>query len=488
MGARFVALAAALPLACSEYGLVSKAEVNAPEEPAPAPSAEVPAEPTLPDRAPEEPPPDDPPAVDTGDVAVPPPEEPPAPPDVAADPSAIGRAGVCGEANATVTVANEGASPLTVQGLTLTGAGWSLDEVALPAVLDPGATLAVGLRTTGGDARLDVLTDDPDEPVLTIPLSATPDAPPTARIASPGDGAVVGEGAALALVGVVGDDLDAPSALAVAWTASADGALVAGPTLADGTTAVDWPAAARASGPQTVTLAVTDACGQTATDTVALCQDGAVTWDALDLTGWHFEGVAAWDDDEGWLVLTHEDEFLVGTAFETSAPVNAENVTLEVLFWIGGGTGADGISVTALDVERMDTFLGGDGCGIGYGGDASCTDGPALPGWSIEVDTWYNRGQDPTREDHLAFSFDGDVDDPEVWVELPEMEDNGWHLLTVDVVAPRVTVAVDGVGYIDEDIDGYWDFPAYVGLTAGTGGSTNWHVVDALEVTDYACD
>ncbi len=156
--------------------------------------------------------------------------------------------------------------------------------------------------------------------------------------------------------------------------------------------------------------------------------------------------------------------------------------------FIGDGSGADGISLTALDVDRMTTFLGGTGCGIGYGGDADCTAGPALPGWSIEVDTYFNDGQDPTEQDHLMLTFDGDVDDPEVWVVLPEMEDNGWHSMEVSVEAPFITVSVDEVIYVDQEVSGSFDFPAYVGFTAGTGGLTNYHLIESLEVTEYACD
>ena len=147
-----------------------------------------------------------------------------------------------------------------------------------------------------------------------------------------------------------------------------------------------------------------------------------------------------------------------------------------------------GISLTALDVNRMTTFLGGAGCGIGYGDDPACTSGPGLPGWSIEVDTWFNDGQDPTPEDHLMFTFDGDIDDGEVWMTLPEMEDNGWHTMEVTVVAPRVKVSIDGFTYIDQDIPGYYAFPAYVGFTAGTGGSTNTHLIDSLVVEQLVCD
>ena len=103
------------------------------------------------------------------------------------------------------------------------------------------------------------------------------------------------------------------------------------------------------------------------------------------------------------------------------------------------------------------------------------------------MDTWFNDGQDPTADDHLMFTFDGDVDDPAVWVPLPEMEDNGWHTMEVEVTAPRVVVRIDEAVYIDQDLAGFYDFPAYVGFTAGTGGSTNNHWIRSLEVTEYVC-
>ena len=73
------------------------------------------------------------------------------------------------------------------------------------------------------------------------------------------------------------------------------------------------------------------------------------------------------------------------------------------------------------------------------------------------------------------------------WATLPEMEDGAWHTMAVEVHAPRVTVTIDGVTYIDEDISGYFDFPAYVGFTAATGSLTNYHLIDALEVTQLVC-
>ena len=116
------------------------------------------------------------------------------------------------------------------------------------------------------------------------------------------------------------------------------------------------------------------------------------------------------------------------------------------------------------------------------------TAGPALPGWSIEVDTYYNEGYDPTDADHVAFTFDGDADGPAAWAALPEIEDTGWHSMSVSVSDPHVTVLIDGVTYIDQDLSGYFGFPAYVGFTAGTGGDTNRHLIQDLTVTNRACE
>ena len=125
---------------------------------------------------------------------------------------------------------------------------------------------------------------------------------------------------------------------------------------------------------------------------------------------------------------------------------------------------------------------------MGYGGGNSCTAGPALPGWTVEVDTYYNDEVDPTQEDHVAFTFDGNIGNFQAWAPLPEMEDTGWHSMTVEVNAPNVKILIDGVSYIDQSFSGNFSFPAYVGFTAGTGGLTNNHLIDSLEVTETVCE
>ena len=118
------------------------------------------------------------------------------------------------------------------------------------------------------------------------------------------------------------------------------------------------------------------------------------------------------------------------------------------------------------------------GDGIGYIG---------LPGWSIKVDNYCN-GPDPTCDDHVAFSFDGDSTNYVAWAPLPETEGNGWPLTEIEDAALQVTVSIDGTTYIDQVLSGYFDFPAYVGFTAGTGSLTNDHLILSLIVTEQLCE
>ena len=128
----------------------------------------------------------------------------------------------------------------------------------------------------------------------------------------------------------------------------------------------------------------------------------------------------------------------------------------------------------------MSGFVGSSGGGIGYAG---------LPGWSIEVDTWYNgENNDPTQSDHLSVHIDGNQGAYEAWAALPEMEDGNWHDMAVSVSGTRMTIEVDGLTYIDQDISGLGAFPAYIGFTGATGSATNWHLIDALEVEAFVCD
>jgi hypothetical protein len=408
----------------------------------------------------------------------------PGTPDLVADPAAVSQAGLCGDATVPVTLTNRGDAPLTLTSASISGA-WTISGFTPPVTLEPG--LETQLTITGqGEGSLEIGSDDPDEPTLVLPLLTAGDEPPALALIEPGNGDILDPGDRT-VEAAVNDMEDALEDIALTWTSDVDGVIADGFADAAGAMSATWPAG-RTEGDHVVTVTATDTCGNTASVDIGVCQQAGYTVDELDISSWNFEGSAAWDASNRWLRLTDVALDQVGTAFATSSTVRADSVQISFAFFIGNGTGADGISLTALDTARMTTFMGGTGCGIGYGGDAACTQGPALPGWSIEVDTHYNDGQDPTAADHLMFTFDGDVDDPAVWAELPEMEDTGWHQMVVDVSAPRVSVSIDGTVYIDQDVSGgAFAFDADVGFTAGTGGLTNEHLIDSLEVTEYVC-
>jgi len=283
------------------------------------------------------------------------------------------------------------------------------------------------------------------------------------------------------------DDTTPVEELEVSWT-TVDGPVDSALANTNGYAQASWETP-RPIGEQVLNLTVIDECGNVSTQDVPVCQQGG--FDNTDITfdSWHFEGSAGVEDD-GAIELTGLAMWQVGSAFMTEMPVRGDNISIVFEFVTQGGNGADGLAMVMLDIDRMETFLGGAGCGLGYGGDTTC-DGlpvdPALPGWAIELDTWANVDIDPTTADHTAFTFDGKVATPEAWSDVPELEETGWHRVEVDIVAPRVTVKIDGVAYVDEDIDGYYDFPAYIGFTGATGGETNNHRVNLISVTQNIC-
>ncbi len=399
-------------------------------------------------------------------------------PELTADPAWVAENALCGTRDFGVTLENTGGADLVVAALDLVGEGWTLEPVTLPLTLAPGARQPLRLTTTGGSATLRVQSNDPGNTNAEIPLDATVDLAPSVVIDTPVASATLAAGGST-FEARVSDDVDAPDALSLRWISDIDGVVGTDPAGTDGSARLTWDPSARASGPHTVVLEATDSCGNVATSEVSVCQQAGYVADSLDLSTWHFEGSALWDAPNGWVQLTDASNNQAGTAFQTGSTVSADNVNVSFRFYVSGGSGADGISVTALDTARMTGFVGATGGGIGYLG---------MPGWSLEVDTWYNgENNDPTPEDHISFHIDGNVGSYEAWSTLPEMEDGAWHQMDLTVVGTRVRAAIDGVAYIDQDIPRITPFTAYVGFTAATGGATNAHLIDALEVTEYVC-
>lgn len=413
-------------------------------------------------------------------------------PEIEVYPSEVYAGTVCGELSQPVTISNVGVDDLELYEVALTGEGWTMQEGVSVFTLPPDESVTAWLVGTDGAGSLDIRSNDEDEGELSVPLDIQGDGAPTVTITSPSTGSVLDIGAASTLTATVADDVDAPEDLLLSWSSDVDGVFSTDPASADGAAAATWDASLQSEGGHALTLTAVDSCGNVGSALVDVCQNAGYTLDELDIASWHTEGGSLWDATNGWVQLTDTGGYLTGSAFAIDETVSGADVDISFSFYMGGGSGADGFTVTALDTERMSTFLGSPGCGLGYAGSSASicvsptTDG--LPGWTVEVDAYYNSEVDPTDADHVCFTFDGNLTGPAACAALPEMEDTGWHTMSVTILAPRVTVVIDDVTYIDQDLSGYFGFPAYVGFTASTGGSTNYHLIQSLEVTDYVCD
>ncbi len=412
-------------------------------------------------------------------------------PAISVDPSVVDLGATCSAQTTEVNVSNLGDLPLMIDEFILTGDGWRIESAPeVPLTLDPEGSEALVLVGEGGPASLSIRSNDPTRSQVTVNLQTDPDVAPTLNLDPAPAGGAIGPGAQVDLTGLVFDGTVDPTSLSIDWVSNVDGALGSTVPTADGTFALPWSGIDRTPGPHQITATFTDACGNTVEDAIVVCQEAGYIADELELDSWHYEGSAFWNPSAEAVELTDLDPFAVGTAFQVASSIPADNLSIRFEFQTGNGTGADGFSVTALDVDRMTGFMGAPGCALGYGEPhESCIDtGEALPGWSIEVDTYYNPYIDPTSSDHLSLTFDGDLDTTAAWTGLPEVEDTGWHTLDIIVRSPNVEILLDDEVLINEDVPSFTPFDAYIGFTAATGADTNEHTIRGLSVSGDACD
>lgn len=453
-----VALCGFTVLACSEYDLKSAEEADD----APMSDEADPPE----DLPPEDPPPDDPPTlIPVAEVS----------------PSVVDMGIICGPSSDEVVVRNTGTGPLDVTAIVLDAEDWTVAHPTLPASLLPSEELVISVSAREGFGTLSIETTDPVNPVQVVSLSAAQDAPPNVEIESPTVSEVLSPGGVSSFRALVRDDVDPPEDLSLEWRTDVEGLISSESADSTGVTQFEWDASAWASGDHRITVFATDSCGQRSEDVVVFCQNDGYTEESLALSSWNFEGDARWDSTNEWVELTQPLDFQAGTAFQTTAAVPSHDISIAFSFYVSGGTGADGISVTALDVARMEGFVGVFGGGLGYAG---------LPGWAVEFDTYYNAHDhvDPTAEDHISIHIDGDAEGERLWVNVPDLEDGLWHEALVEVTGSHMRVVLDGVTYVDQEIDGLVPFDAYVGFTGATGALTNHHLIDALEVEGFVCE
>lgn len=387
-------------------------------------------------------------------------------PGIEVDPGSLDFGVVCEEGFGSLRIRSIGEADLELTGLTASS-GWDAGAYSLPLVLAPSEELSLVL-TGAGTGQL-LIESNAGEVV--VPLSAEVEVPPALELQSPSSDQVLSMTDSTDFVALVvdGDEVE--------WASSVEGGL--GVTPVTGNTAVyTWVPADHTAGTHTITAVATDACGSDSEE-VQVCQQEGYTEGDIDLANWVTTGTAFWDTNNNRLQLTADTNSQAGTAFQTQSSIPADSVDIQFSFFAGSHDGADGISVTAIDLNRMTTYVGESGGGIGYMG---------LPGWSVEFDTYYN-GWDTTSSDHVSFHTDGDVYTPQHTAVVPELEDNAWHEAHIVMDGNLLTVELDGTVILNAvTVTGATSFPAYVGFTGATGGATNLQLVDELTVTNYACE
>jgi hypothetical protein len=189
---------------------------------------------------------------------------------------------------------------------------------------------------------------------------------------------------------------------------------------------------------------------------------------------WSYSGSAYMDGQNGYMVLTPNNTWQVGNIWlkqDIASPF-----TIEFKYKVGGGTGADGLT---LMFYKDKDYEPGNGGRLGFN---SVSDEGAS-GYGIEFDNYENPDScctDPN-ERHIALIRDSAANHLR-WVEDPRTEDNLWHQVMVEVSAQSIEVYVDGnqvitfEGNIDRSYGG-------LGFSAATGSLDNWHLIDDVRIS-----
>lgn len=393
--------------------------------------------------------------------------------------AAVDLGAICATAAASIDVSNDGDAPLTLQRgeiLNDGAAAWtSADLATFPWVLAPGEQRTIQLQATPGTATLVLTHDAEGGTVLPIPLAAQADLPPMISLGDIEDDADIGGGEVRAWIVEALDDETDP--LTVTWTSSVDGLLDTTTTDGDGRARTVWSASDATPGSHRVTVTATDACGQTDSVQFSVCQDNGYAASTFDAADWVFAGSAQWDTVNGWLELTSTNANEAGGAFFLAQTFDARDIDVSMKVYLSGGTGGSGLAITALTAEGAETFVGSSGQGLGYEG---------MSGWTVELDTEYNRGIDPTSQDHVALHFNGDIDSASSYRGVADLEDGRWHDLRIRVEERTFKVTLDGEDRLEKEVRGR-GHPVYIGLTAATGTSTNRHLVDDFRIAGSVC-
>ncbi len=335
------------------------------------------------------------------------------------------------------------------------------------------------------DAAVEVVADVKPEVVV-------PKGVPSATITAPTKGAVFELGKPVEFAGIATDTLAASPQLQALWTSDKDGVL--GASTPDAQGVVKLTTNKLSAGQHLIQLEVKNPQGIAATDARTI---GVCAWSApesfdtkLDGAKWKIYGDAYWDPG-GWLEMTGNAQGKFGKIWNIAEYVQPGDVQISFKIATGGGIngGADGFAMSVIDVKsvaELEAVLAkaGDGGCLGYGVSGACGK-EKVSAFHVEIDTFKNAGDpntDPTPENHIAVTLDGDPGKHWLWKETPGIEDLKWHTVTVEVKGAKVRVTLDTVELFNDAIPDFLFRGGYIGFTGSTGWASNYHRFDELKI------
>ncbi|MCB9507531.1 MAG: hypothetical protein H6700_07000 [Myxococcales bacterium] len=369
-----------------------------------------------------------------------------------------------------------------------------------------------------GDPDVDDATPDDADSADDADSSGDADAGDTAApgdfrlvVLDPTDRATFAAGAPVAFEALasLAPEVDATTYVA-RWVSDIDGELFVGNLDADGLTHFETTTLSTAAHHVSVTVTSSDDESASAEVAVGVCGwTDAATFDTdLPSGEWRTYNNAT-RDPRGWLEMTGAARDRRGAIANIARPVAAGDVQLRFRVATGqcdtigpcpstGQPGADGFALSvfeASDVPELEGIIAaaarGGGLGYGIAGGWGTWTGDPVAAFHIEFDTWHNvyNGTnefhtDPTSENHIAITLDGNPGDHRLWAEAPTLEDNEWHDIVVSVRGSRVRVSMDDAVVIDDIIDGLTFKGGYVVFTGTTGYYYNFHRFDELQVVE----
>lgn len=386
---------------------------------------------------------------------------------------------VCSLSTEALRLTNQGTATLSISELLFEGVTWQVDEQTFPLVIEPGQDIDLSLSPQYGEGTLVIASNDPQNPQTRVPLAVFENQPPILDILSPTDGDVI-DLFPTEMIGNISDDMDLAEYILLQWRSSIDGVFSIESSDTTGHTVAQW-VPYHTPGQHLIQLMASDSCGATATDIIGICQrNGYVASEVADVD-LVLEG-SALRSGSG---ISFASNFTspVGAAFSSSTQLISNGVAIDFQFLIEDASDLEGFAVVGLNTDLSSGFLGsGAGC-LGYGYHDSCSPmSIALPGWAVEMDFRSNEW-DPSEFPHIAFHQNGRQDIPQVWRVLPDVTDQSWHHVKIEVRETLLTVDLDGQNIVLHEMAEQEAFPSYIGFVSSGGKVT----FDSIVVSELEC-